>query len=68
VPSILGGQFRNQAESLETVKRPVERSGSKLHSGEALNILDQRVAMFRTVSEARQDQDRRVTSPTQYIW
>jgi hypothetical protein len=68
VPSILGGQFRNQAEPLETIKRSVERSGSELHSGESSDVLDQRVAVFRTVSETRENQDRGVTGPTQHIW
>jgi hypothetical protein len=67
VTSILGGQFRNQAETLETVERAIERSRSKLHSGKALNVLDQRIAMLRTVSEARQDQDGRVTSPAENV-
>ena len=67
VATILGRQLRDQTESLETVKRPVERSGTELHSGERLDVLDQRVAVFRTVGEARQDQYRRVARSTKDV-
>ena len=61
VTPILGRQLHYQAQPFETVECPVQGPRSELDSREFFDVLNQCVAMFGTVSEAREDEDGRVT-------
>jgi hypothetical protein len=52
----VAGQGLNETLVFKTAYRSIERARLKVHPGERLNVLGQRVPVLRTTSQAREDQ------------
>src|SRR5215471_7713619 len=64
---VLGRQRLDQVKPLEPVQRAVECARPQLHSCEGLDVLDQGVSVLGATGQARQYQDRRIASASQYV-
>src|SRR5258708_5866855 len=67
MPPFVGGQRLDGAEPLKPGQRAGEGAGAEVDAGELLDVLDQRVAVLRTVGQADQDQHRHLAGPAQDI-
>src|SRR5579863_1301797 len=59
-PAIFGAQGLDPPLLLEPGNRAVERAGTEARTAELLDVLDHRVAVFRSVGQAGKHQQRRV--------